>query len=227
MEIIGDSTCFGSGDFELFIAYSPDVGKACSLTPLKLRRLKWRQANPGDPLSAADKQTFLETGFATKTRMAAYDMLVALNQKLSREFPTSSLNLGSFALPEMSRIPPNFKKIWLGDQWVRQPFGPAEVAGRSHPQLPPEILDMFANGRLRFLKELGITWDSASWDISASNFMRSSPPNGLGLNGEDCEDVYHRSWNNFKSAMDICKITPSSIAMPLVFMQACFYWFEA
>jgi len=217
IELVGDATPFGAADYELFIAYSPDIDRACFLSPLKMRRLKWRCGNAGDAMTEQDLASFAEHGFATKTRMAAYDMLRALNQKLRNDLPAARLDLGSFTLPEMSCMPANFVQEWSGNQWVRVPRGAARVSGVPHPQLPREILAVLQQRQLRDLKELGVTWDSASWDIAASNFMRAAPPQGLGLNGEDCEDVYHRSWNNFKAAMDECQITPCALAMHLGF----------
>ena len=50
IELVADASVFGSGDYELFAAYSPDTGKAAFLAPIRLRRLRWRTAIPGEQL---------------------------------------------------------------------------------------------------------------------------------------------------------------------------------
>lgn len=50
IELIADASPFGSSDVELFAAYSPDINKAAFLSPVRLRRLKWRVALAGEHL---------------------------------------------------------------------------------------------------------------------------------------------------------------------------------
>ena len=74
---------------------------------------------------------------------------------------------------------------------MRVPRDAPAIAGAPEPQIPSEIKSLLDKGDLFQLKELSITWDSASWDISASAFMRAPAPYGLSLSGEDVETWQH------------------------------------
>jgi hypothetical protein len=62
-------------------------------------------------------------------------------------------------------------------------------------------------------QELNITWDSASWDVSASHFLRSPRPGGFSANGEEREDDFHGMWNAFNWCLDRAQIKFSCVQM--------------
>jgi len=110
----------------------------------------------------SDLQRFEKHGLATKTRMAAYDMLSCIDLKLRTEF--DGLSLEAFTLEGMEQLPPDFQKVWnaLSGQWMRAPHGAAaQIAGKVAPQLPPDILKLVCAQNLSSLRELNLSWDSA------------------------------------------------------------------
>ena len=65
------------------MGYSPDVNRGGFFTPLVQRELLWRKGLAGEPMSKEDEEAWAKSGFKTRTGMATYDFLRAVNHILT------------------------------------------------------------------------------------------------------------------------------------------------
>ena len=63
-------------------------------------------------------------------------------------------------------------------------------------------------------QELNLTWDSASWDMGCSSFLRAPKDlGGFGANGEERDCDYHALWNAFNWVLDQTTVKYSCMQM--------------
>lgn len=200
VEIILDSSRFGSVDTEIIIAYSPCMNQAAYLAPQVIRDLCWRKESAGEQVSAEDRSRFKTHGFKTRPGMKTYDFIRLVNH-ISLNFLGRSLQ--DFQLPsaELQPLQPNWVRVWSTSEskWFRIPTDP-EARDLPLPELPSHILQLYKVNELSKLSALPITSDQVSYQMSGLHFLLSAAPQGMGLFTDMREDPYHRSWNDFLSA---------------------------
>ena len=106
-------------------------------------------------------------------------------------------NLATYELPALSNVPKGSVRVWEDNRWFRVVACHPQL---KHAELPDLYRNMLLNNEFAKMNELFVTWDAASWDQSAANFLLSRKPMGMGLSFDAREDSFHADWNNFKWA---------------------------
>jgi hypothetical protein len=194
LEIIMDSSRFGSRDTEIIIAFDMERQLAAYLPPQELRELAWRKARAGAPMDEEDKAAFAKRGFQAKPGMKIYDTSRTVSNALHFGL---GLSLADFQLPsqELLPLPADWVRYWHPEraQWMRCSAAPRDPSPEI-PELPADMLNLLRQANLGTLKFLGTTLDQAGWGWSAMHFLAAPSPGGMGLNIDMREDSARLSY---------------------------------
>ena len=189
LEIIFDSSMFGTHDYEVHIVFAPRRNLAAYLPPTIVRHIRWRSEDAGLPISEADQKTFEATGFKAKKGQSIEDS-IRLWHHVTKIACTKDTGLQKFKCPvSLPALARGEARTWseTSQCWLRAKDTPtAGAEDESCAELPQVMLN------IEHVCVLLATLDQKQCQWSAGQYLASE--GYLIWLREDC---FHRSWRDF------------------------------
>ncbi len=201
LEIVFDSSMFGTNDYQVHIAYAPRRQLAAYLPPTIVRHIRWRSADAGLQTTVAEQQTFEKTGFKAKKGQSIEDSIRLLHHVLKIAC-TDGEGLLKFKSPvEFQPVVPvpqgKQARVWSEEEerWLRLKGTPAPGALEDWcPELPDVMLEMEKIGVLLATNDQKQSQWTMGQYLSWENFL-------IWMR----DDLYHRSWRDFVWSTEVAE----------------------
>ena len=194
VELIFDSSMFGTHDYEVHIVFAPRRNLAAYLPPTIVRHIRWRSEDAGLPITEANQKTFEATGFQPKKGQSIEDSIRLWNHVLKIGC-TEDTGLQKFKCPvSFPVLARGEARTWSETRqcWLRTKDTPTSGAeDESCAELPEVMLN------LEHICVLLATLDQKQCQWSAGQYLASE--GYLIWLREDC---FHRSWRDFVWTME-------------------------
>ena len=195
LEVILDSSMFGTRDYQVHIVFAPRRNIAAHLPPTIVRHIRWRGEDAGLPISEAEQKTFEATGFRAKKGQSIEDSIRLLHHVLKIAC-TEGEGLLKFKCPvDFKPLASGEKRIWSDTKqcWLRRKGTPTSGAEEETcPELPESMLEVES------ISTLLATVDQKQCQWSAGQYLGHE-----GFMFWMREDCFHRSWRDFMWAMEV------------------------
>ena len=116
LEILMDSSMFGTKDYQVHLAHACRLKLAGYLPPLIVRHIRWRKQLAGAEVSEQDARQFEQTGFQTKSKQSMEDSIRDLHHVL-KVACTHGEGIMKFKTHlELHPVPVGGKRIWSEEE---------------------------------------------------------------------------------------------------------------
>ena len=149
LEIILDSSMFGTQDYQVHVMFAPRKNMAAYLPPTIMRHLRWRKEDAGLPISGEERSKFEATGFQPHRGQSIEDHIRCLHHVL-KIGANEDEGLLKFKCPvEFKPLESGEARIWSEEKqcWLRQRGTPTSGVMKDSsfheedgcPELPEEM----------------------------------------------------------------------------------------